>query len=231
MAEMQYLNAVQERMQKNCHGCMYFSGWNCDYILMEKHRRPCRPGDDCTVRKKRDISRRERLALMDQTLKQLPPKPECSRMKKPYTVQVKHPRPVTHQKTVNKKTVFNQTKKPDKEPKVKGPSAWEVLFGKLNTPEVIRMYESGDSDKTIGEAVGCCGNSVRKWRIQTGRPPRSRKGPKSSQRRLDVHLEPIKAALAAGATTVGLAREYGVHPETIRRFRKAHGLTQERNEP
>lgn len=117
MAEMLPANVEQQRMQKNCQGCFYHSGWSCDYILLEKRRRPCRPGDECTVRKKRGLSRSERLAVINREHNRLPPKPAPNPTKKPYTVQVKHPRPVIHQKTVPKKTVFNQTK-PPKKPKI-----------------------------------------------------------------------------------------------------------------
>ena len=228
MARALPLNEQQAIMQEPCQGCYYFSGWNCDYILMEKTRRPCRPGDECTVRKKRGASREESLVVSRRLAnKILPPKPAHNRDKKPYTVQVKHPRPVIKAKPATK-TVFNQTKKPKPKakptPKPKPPSSWEILLAKLNTPEVIRMYEAGDSDVTIGKVVGCCGNSVRKWRIQTGRPCHGKHGPQSVQRRLDGHLEDIRAALAAGATTTALAERYGVHRETIRRFRKVHEL-------
>lgn len=226
MADMLPLNAAQMRMQKNCQGCFYHSGWSCDYILLEKRRRPCRPGDDCTVRKKRGLSRSERLAVINRKHNRLPPKPAPNLSKKPYTVQVKHPRPVVNQKNVNKKTVFDQVKKPKpkKEPKPKKPSAWDLIQAKLDTPEVIGMYDAGASDATIGKTVGCCANSVRKWRIQTGRPPHNARGPQSSQRKLEHHLEDIKMALAAGATTNSLAERYGVHRETVRRFRIAHDL-------
>ena len=37
-----------------CQGCIYavFAGCEpvCDYFLMTKHRRPCPPGEGCTVR-------------------------------------------------------------------------------------------------------------------------------------------------------------------------------------
>lgn len=37
-----------------CKGCLYAGKagpfWGCDYILIEKKRRPCKPGDGCTVR-------------------------------------------------------------------------------------------------------------------------------------------------------------------------------------
>lgn len=231
MANMLPMNERQAIMQEPCKGCMYFPGWNCDYILMEKKRRPSPPGEGCTARKIRGVSRGERLEMMGQKLKALPPKPAPNPTKKPYTVQVKHPRPVTHQKNVNKKTVFNQTKKapPKKASKEKPQTAWERILEKLDTSEVIGMYDQGHSDADIGKVVGCAPNSVRKWRIETGRPPNSAKGPKTSQRRLETHLEDIKAALAAGVTTNALAERYGVHRETIRRFRNAHGLGKARD--
>ena len=49
------------KMQKNCKGCIYYgeSSKMCDYIEIMGHRRPCPPGDKCTVkvmgRKKRAI--------------------------------------------------------------------------------------------------------------------------------------------------------------------------------
>ena len=226
MANMLPLNERQAIMQEPCQGCFYFSGWSCDYILLEKKRRPCRPGDDCTVRKKRGLSGSERLAVINRQHNRLPAKPAPSSVKKPWTAQVKHPRPVINQKNVNKKTVFGQAQKPKQPKKPKGPprATWEDIRAKLETPEIIGLYDQGHSDADIGKVVGCAPNSVRKWRIETGRPPNSAKGPKSCQKRLENHLEDIKAALAAGVTTNALAERYGVHRETVRRFRNAHGL-------
>ena len=228
MANMLPLNERQAIMQEPCQGCFYFSGWSCDYILLEKKRRPCRPGDDCTVRKKRGLSGSERLAVINRQHNRLPAKPVGRRDSKPYTVQVKNPRPVIKAKPATK-TVFNQTKKAEKPKKPKEPKAparatWEDIRAKLDTPEIIGLYDQGHSDADIGKVVGCAPNSVRKWRIETGRPPNSAKGPKSRQKRLENHLEDIKAALAAGVTTNALAERYGVHRETVRRFRIIHGL-------
>ena len=228
MANMLPMNERQAIMQEPCQGCYYFSGWNCDYIILKKHRRPCPPGDECTVRKKRDASGEESLVVSRRKANQLPPKPVGRRDSKPRTVQVKHPRPVIHAKPATK-TVFNQAKKaerPKKPKKPKGPprATWEDIRAKLDTPEVIGMYDQGHSDAAIGKAVGCAANSVRKWRIETGRPPHSVRGPKNGQRMLENHLEEIRTALAAGVTINALAEKYGVHRETIRRFRNAHGL-------
>ena len=37
-----------------CRDCLYAGKhgqyWGCDYILIEKKRRSCKPGDGCTVR-------------------------------------------------------------------------------------------------------------------------------------------------------------------------------------
>lgn len=41
-------------MKNSCKGCYYGTHtgelWVCDYILMTGHRRPCPPGEGCTVR-------------------------------------------------------------------------------------------------------------------------------------------------------------------------------------
>ena len=227
MAEMLPANIEQQRMQKNCQGCFYHSGWSCDYILLENRRRPCRPGDECTVRKKRGLSRSERLAVINREHNRLPPKPAPNPTKKPYTVQVKHPRPVIHQKAVNKKTVFNQTKpkaREHKKPKSPVRLTFEEIFAKCNTPEIIGMYEAGASDAAIGKVVGCCGNSVRRWRIATSRPTKCRRGSKPGLGMLDPHLEDIKAKLESGMTDYRLAKEYDVSQRTIARFRMAHDL-------
>lgn len=46
----------------SCEGCVYavlLSGaWCCDYLLMTGHRRPCPPGEDCTVRKEGDYTKK-----------------------------------------------------------------------------------------------------------------------------------------------------------------------------
>lgn len=226
MANMLPMDERQAIMQEPCRGCMYFSGWNCDYILMEKKRRPSPPGEACTARKTRDISRRERMAMMGTELKEIAPKVVPSRANKPRTAQVQNARPLFRAKEPAKKTVFNQTKKasPKNVPKEKPQTAWERILEKLDTPEVIGMYDAGKSDAAIGKAVGCCGNSVRKWRIATGRPTKSRRGLKPGLGLLDPHLADIKAKLEAGVTDYRLAKEYDVSQRTIARFRVAHDL-------
>lgn len=51
------------KMQRECKGCYYYSGWNCDYILFEKHRRPCPPGDQCTVKSSKSITAQDRARI------------------------------------------------------------------------------------------------------------------------------------------------------------------------
>ena len=229
MANMLPMNERQAIMQEPCKVCMYFSGWNCDYILMEKKRRPSPPGEACTARKTRDISRSERMAMMGTELKKIAPKVVPSRANKPRTAQVQNARPLFRAKEPAKKTVFNQTKKPPKpkpkkEPKAPARQTFEQICERLNTPEFIGMYEAGESDAAIAKAVGCCGNSVRKWRIVTGRPTKSRRGLKPGLGLLDPHLADIKAKLEAGVTDYLLAKEYDVSQRTIARFRVAHDL-------
>ena len=219
------LDEQQAIMQEPCQGCFYFSGWNCDYILMEKKRRPCRPGEECTVRKKRGTSREESLVVVSRARSQLPPKPAPKRDSKPYTVQVKHPRPVMNSEPV-KRTVFDQAEKPKpkKATKPSPKSAWEIIFSKLETPEIIRLYEKGETDAAIGKVVGCCANSVRKWRIATERPVRSRVAPKQGMRILFDQLESIRADLAQNKTDYELSLKYGVSQRTFGRFRVKHNL-------
>lgn len=45
-----------EELQRPCKGCSYLGGGiyidrTCNYIFMEGHRRPCPPGERCTVKK------------------------------------------------------------------------------------------------------------------------------------------------------------------------------------
>ena len=54
-------------MERNnyCKHCLYFQGQFdenccCNYIFLEGHRRPCPPGEGCTVRKRRPRPRRMR---------------------------------------------------------------------------------------------------------------------------------------------------------------------------
>lgn len=46
-----------------CEGCAFavlLSGeWYCDYLLMTGHRRPCPPGEGCTVRKAANLTKKE----------------------------------------------------------------------------------------------------------------------------------------------------------------------------
>lgn len=38
------------RKKRPCEGCRYASGASCDYYLITGRRRPCPPGQDCTVK-------------------------------------------------------------------------------------------------------------------------------------------------------------------------------------
>lgn len=38
------MKQVETNMQRDCKGCYYYSGWNCDYILFEKNAGHARPG-------------------------------------------------------------------------------------------------------------------------------------------------------------------------------------------
>lgn len=57
------LKKTAKAMQRSCEGCYYFSGWNCDYILFEKKRRPCPPGSQCTVKSSRRITAQDRARI------------------------------------------------------------------------------------------------------------------------------------------------------------------------
>lgn len=48
---------------KNCQNCIYFQGTSdcvctCDYILITGRKRPCDPGEGCTVKVKRRRKRK-----------------------------------------------------------------------------------------------------------------------------------------------------------------------------
>lgn len=51
---MSYMENYEQitKMQRNCKDCRYYqkSFPCCDYIDIEGHRRPCKAGDDCTVK-------------------------------------------------------------------------------------------------------------------------------------------------------------------------------------
>lgn len=54
---------VEAMDNKYCHDCIYFGGatecsCTCNYIFMEDKKRPCNPGNECTVRIKRRRKRR-----------------------------------------------------------------------------------------------------------------------------------------------------------------------------
>ena len=222
------LNEQQAIMQEPCQGCYYFSGWNCDYIILEKHRRPCPHGDECTVRKKRDTSREESLVVSRRRANKLPPKPVGIRDHKPYTVQVKHPRPVMNSEPV-KQTKFNQTKPPKpqkkpKEPKAPARKTFQQICEILNTQECIAMYEAKKSDYEIAKFAGCSANSVLRWRRETGRPVISQLGRKAVRDHLVANLDAIKADLAQNMSDYELSKKYGVNPRTFGRFRVRHNL-------
>ena len=57
------ISKAANAMQRSCKGCYYYSGWSCDYILFEKHRRPCPPGDQCTVKSSKRITAQDRARI------------------------------------------------------------------------------------------------------------------------------------------------------------------------
>lgn len=50
------------RSKMSCKGCVYavlLSGaWCCDYLQITGHCRPCPPGEDCTVRKAANLTKK-----------------------------------------------------------------------------------------------------------------------------------------------------------------------------
>lgn len=66
-----------KRMQRSCIGCGYHAGC-CIYILITGHRRPCPPGDACTVylpvKKEDQAERDKRLGRRNNFLFQQHPK-------------------------------------------------------------------------------------------------------------------------------------------------------------
>ena len=48
---------MSKKNEPFCKDCIYFSKdgrlTSCDYILIEKHRRPCKAGEGCTVKQTR----------------------------------------------------------------------------------------------------------------------------------------------------------------------------------
>ena len=51
--------------KNNCDDCFYYRSCNtdryCAYIFVEHHRRPCDPGDACTVKIARKVKRRKKV--------------------------------------------------------------------------------------------------------------------------------------------------------------------------
>lgn len=51
--------------KNNCADCFYYRSTNldkyCAYIFVEHHRRPCDPGDACTVKIARKVKRRKKV--------------------------------------------------------------------------------------------------------------------------------------------------------------------------
>lgn len=53
-----------------CRGCHYWKGRSddvktCNYYLWTDHRRPCPPGEGCTVRVEQDPTKRRRYVTYD----------------------------------------------------------------------------------------------------------------------------------------------------------------------
>lgn len=52
--------------------CIFFSGGICEYLLIKGHRRPCGPGDACTVKETAATRQKnERQETMDRTIAKL----------------------------------------------------------------------------------------------------------------------------------------------------------------
>lgn len=51
--------------KNNCDDCFYYRSANldryCAYIFVEHKRRPCPPGDECTVKIRRKVNRRKKV--------------------------------------------------------------------------------------------------------------------------------------------------------------------------
>lgn len=58
--------------KNNCDNCVYYKKINdceryCSYIFVENHRRPCPPGDECTVKIARKVKRRKKVKADGET--------------------------------------------------------------------------------------------------------------------------------------------------------------------
>lgn len=67
---------TQKRMTRNCRlpvPCVYFIQGSCEYMAIEKRKRPCKPGDECTVKKEMDGPRKKvwPLSATEDTIKKL----------------------------------------------------------------------------------------------------------------------------------------------------------------
>lgn len=54
------VEAQAAAMQRGCIGCQYHCGWCCGYYLFNGHRRPCPPGEKCTVKVVAHMTAKER---------------------------------------------------------------------------------------------------------------------------------------------------------------------------
>lgn len=60
------MSAVELYKAHPCYGCFHwrgetYGGTTCNYIFDQKHRRPCPPGEGCTVRRERGEAERRLL--------------------------------------------------------------------------------------------------------------------------------------------------------------------------
>lgn len=51
ISEKTKIDQKRDQMQRNCRNCVYYSTKMCGYIDIVGHRRPCPPGDECTVKR------------------------------------------------------------------------------------------------------------------------------------------------------------------------------------
>ena len=213
------------RRNEPCRSCLYASrdGY-CTYLLWTLHRRPCPPGQDCTVYERASDEQRKKaknnIIIMPATTAPKPPKPsrriwdtaKALRMYQDGASDVQ----IAKACRVSPTTIY-LWRKGQGLPTHAKPSRriWD-------TAKAMQMYQDDASDRQIAKALGVCPTTIGEWREKEGLPPRHMKKEKKlvgavAERALRMYQE--------GATDAQIAKACGVANSSIRRWREREGMS------
>lgn len=155
----------QRRMHRRCiqpEPCDYYLGGNCEYMAIMGHRRPCKPGDACTVKRVgHPLPRPAGLSA--------PPSRRADWYAQAESLYRQGRNDGEIAAAVGRsRSAIGQWRRRN----ALAPNAERGFCNQkpLNLPRLETLYKQGYSDPKIAAAVGCSVRSVFDWRKRTGRP-------------------------------------------------------------